>query len=275
MRNYNLLLSLASLLLTPSSVDAFATMKPRIQLAKTVMRAEVDSMPAADISVDVPADVPADVPDSVATPQVTDAVSETVGAASTSASTSGASAPVDTAANIIAPNQFAPPSNIPKFIDPDAPQPLPVAPVTDLDTIALVAGQENYGLAIVLLGEAIWSFSKAPSLDHGLKTLVPATLAAAVLVVASGPMITSGDAGSISTGLFIATGVSVAMGACYAARMSAPFSPSPKEIPALGLLVALAGFFSFSQNLVVDGFVTLPSLPAIDLPSLPTIQLPF
>lgn len=274
MRNHNLLLSLASLLLTPSSVDAFATMKPRIQLSKTAIRAEVDNMSAADISVDVPADVP--VPDSVAAaPQVTDAVSEAVGAASTSASTSDASDPVEAAANLIAPNQFAPPSKIPKFIDPDAPQPLPVAPVTDLDTIALVAGQENYGLAIVLLGEAIWSFSKAPSLDHGLKTLVPATLAAAVLVVASGPMITSGDAGSISTGLFIATGVSVAMGACYAARMSAPFSPSPKEIPALGLLVALAGFFSFSQNLVVDGFVTLPSLPAVDLPSLPTIQLPF
>ena len=31
-------------------------------------------------------------------------------------------------------------------------------------------------------------------------------------------------------------------------------------------------FFSFSQNLLVDGFITLPSIP---LPTLPSIQLPF
>jgi len=262
MRNHNLLLSLAMLLVSLSSlVDAFATVKPRISLSRstTAIRAEVDGMPEAEIP-------PA--AESVA-PQVADVVPVP------EATSAAPAASVDTAANIIAPNQFAPPSTVPKLIDPDAPNPLPVAPATDLDTIALVAGQENYGLAVVLLGEAIWSFSKAPSVDHGLKTLLPAILAAAALAVASGPMITSGDAGSVSTGLFIATGVSVAMGACYAARLSAPYSPSPKEIPALGLLVAFAGFFSFSQNLVVDGFVTLPSLPTVSLPSLPTIDLPF
>lgn len=146
------------------------------------------------------------------------------------------------------------------------------ATVPDLDTVALVAGQENYGLAIVLLGEAFWSFGKAPSVDHGIKTLVPATVAALVLVLGSGPMITSGDVGSVATGLWIATFVSVAMGGAYLARCLAQYSPSPKEIPAFGVLVALAGFFSFSQNLVVDGFVTLPSIP---LPTLPSIQLPF
>jgi hypothetical protein len=145
--------------------------------------------------------------------------------------------------------------------------------IADLDTVALVVGQENYGLAIVLLGEALWSFFKAPSVDHGVKTLLPAIAAAVVLGVVSGPMVTSGDAGSVATGLGIGTGVSVLMGAVYVARLTAPYSPSPKEIPALGLLVALAGFFSFSQNLVVDGFVTLPSLPSV--PSLPTINLPF
>lgn len=144
--------------------------------------------------------------------------------------------------------------------------------IADLSTVALVAGQENYGLAIVLLGEAIWSFAKAPSIDHALKTLLPAIVAAVVLVVVSGPMITSQDASSVFTGLGVATAVSVMMGVVYAARLAAPYSPSPKEIPALGLLVAAAGFFSFSQNLVVDGFVTLPSLPTIDLPS---IELPF
>lgn len=148
---------------------------------------------------------------------------------------------------------------------------LPAA-VPDLDTVALVAGQENYGLAVVLLGEAFWSFGKAPSVDHGIKTLGPAFVAALVLVVGSGPMITSGDVGSVATGLWIATFVSIAMGGAYLARCLAQYSPSPKEIPALGVLVALAGFFSFSQNLVVDGFVTLPSIP---LPTLPSIQLPF
>ena len=138
----------------------------------------------------------------------------------------------------------------------------------DLDVIALVAGQENYGLAVVCVGEALWSFLQAPSFDHA-KVLVPASAAAVVLAAVSGPMITSGDEASVATGLWIATAVSVALGASYVARMLAPFSPSPKEIPALGLLVAIAGFFSFSQNLVVDGFVTLPSLPSIK------INLPF
>lgn len=141
------------------------------------------------------------------------------------------------------------------------------AVVPDLDTVALVAGQENYGLAIVLLGEGIWSFSKAPSVDHAIKTLVPASLAAVILFLLSGPMVTSGNPDSVTTGLFIATFVSFAMGGVYLGRCLAPFSPSPKEIPALGVLVAIAGFFSFSQNLIVDGFVTLPSLPSVQLPS--------
>jgi len=146
------------------------------------------------------------------------------------------------------------------------------ATVPDLDTIALVVGQENYGLAVVLLGEAFWSFAKAPSVDHAIKTLAPASAAAIVLVAVSGPMVTSGNAESVATGLWIATAVSLAMGGAYLARCLSSYSPSPKEIPALGVLVALAGFFSFSQNLVVDGFVTLPSIP---LPSLPSIELPF
>jgi hypothetical protein len=137
---------------------------------------------------------------------------------------------------------------------------------TDLDVIGLVAGQENYGLAIVCLGEALWSFAQAPSLSHA-KVLVPAVVATGLLVGASGPMITSGDATLVATGLWLATGVSVGLGVSYVVRLLAPFSPSPKEIAALGLLVAVAGFFSFSQNLVVDGFVTLPSLPTISLPS--------
>jgi len=144
----------------------------------------------------------------------------------------------------------------------------------DLDVVALVVGQENYGLAIVALGEAFWAFSKAPSLGNA-KVLIPAGLAAVVLVAVSGPMVTSGDASSVATGLGIATAVSIGLGLSYVARLLAPFSPSPKEIAFIGLLVSIAGFFSFSQNLVVDGFVTLPSLPTVNLPSLPSIDLPF
>jgi hypothetical protein len=140
--------------------------------------------------------------------------------------------------------------------------------VQDLDVIGLVAGQENYGLAIVSAGEALWSFLSAPSLSH-MKVLIPAAVASLVLILVSGPMITSGDVGSVSTGLWIATAASTGLGVSYIARLLAPFSPSPKEIAALGLLVSIAGFFSFSQNLLVDGFVSLPSLP-----SLPTFEVP-
>lgn len=149
-----------------------------------------------------------------------------------------------------------------------SPTTLPAA-VPDLDVVGLVAGQENYGLAAVCIGEALWSFLQAPSFDHA-KVLVPAGVAAFVLVLVSGPMVTSGDASQVGLGLGIATAVSVGLGASYVARLIAPYSPSPKEIAFLGLLVAIAGFFSFSQNLVVDGFFALPSLPA-----LPSIDLPF
>ena len=133
----------------------------------------------------------------------------------------------------------------------------------DLEVVALVAGQENYGLAIVALGEAVWSFLEAPSLSHA-KVLVPAIIAAIVLVAVSGPMVTNtADPASIKLGLEIATGVSVGLGASYVARLLSPYSPSAKEIAFGGLLVAIAGFFSFSQNLVVDQFIVLPELPEL------------
>ena len=146
--------------------------------------------------------------------------------------------------------------------------PAAVAPSLDLEVVSLVCGQENYGLAIVALGEALWSFLQAPSADHALKTFGPAAVAAVVLVAVSGPMVTSGDAASVTLGLEIATGVSMLLGLSYLARLLAPYSPSSKEIAFLGLLVSLAGFFSFSQNLLVDGFVALPSIPLPKLPSL-------
>jgi len=139
--------------------------------------------------------------------------------------------------------------------------------VADLDVVGLVAGQENTGFALVALSEAIWSFAQAPSFDHA-KVLVPATVGAAVLFAVSGPMITSGDASSVTLGLEISTGVAALIGASYVARLLAPYSPSPKEAVFGGLLIAIAGFFSFSQNLVVDGLVTLPNFPSIPLPQL-------
>jgi hypothetical protein len=143
------------------------------------------------------------------------------------------------------------------------------ATVPDLDTIALVAGQENYGLAIVCAGEAVWSFLQAPGdIGHAAKTLLPAGLAGLALVLLAGPMITSGDLPSVGTGLWISSFVSVALGSSYVLRLLSPYSASPKEAAGLGLLFAIAGFFSFAQNLIVDGFVTLPSLPSIAFPEL-------
>ena len=133
----------------------------------------------------------------------------------------------------------------------------------DYETISLVTGQENYGLAIVALGEAVWSFSEAPSLSNA-KVFIPAAIAAIILVSVSGPMVTNAaDPAAIGLGLEIATGISVFLGLSYIARLLAPFSPSAKEIAFLGLLVSIAGFFSFSQNLVVDGFINLPDLPKL------------
>jgi hypothetical protein len=139
----------------------------------------------------------------------------------------------------------------------------------DLDVIGLVAGQENYGLAAVLLGEGIYSFVQAPSMAN-IRILIPPVIAAGVLVAVSGPLITSGDLSSVGTGLWVATAVSTLMGASYVLRLMAPFAMVPKEIAALGLLVAAAGFFSFGQNLIVDGFISLPSIPLPGIPMPPS-----
>ena len=84
----------------------------------------------------------------------------------------------------------------------------------DLSIVALVAGQENYGLGIVSLIEALWSFVQSPSMSHA-KVLLPACIACIVLFVISGPMITSGDASSVTLGLEISTVVSIMLGARY------------------------------------------------------------
>jgi hypothetical protein len=276
-------------ILFPSSVDAFSSsfaLQRRSAISTTVVKAENDDIPSAEIpsadiasadiaSVDTPSvDIPSVDTPSVDTPSV-DIPSAVKAAIPNFADTT------DDAAKLFTPEkQFKSllPLNNGRMYDKlgDDPTPPPSPPIIDLTTTALVAGQENYGLAIVLLMEAVWSFSKSPSIDHGLKTLLPAIVSGVALGAVSGPMITSGEPASVQTGLFIATGVSVAMGAVYAARLSAPFSPAPKEIPAGGLVVAFAGFLSFSQNLVGGGFVTLPTLPS--LPGLPTfgdIHLPF
>lgn len=133
----------------------------------------------------------------------------------------------------------------------------------------MVAGQENYGLAVVLLGEGLYSFAQAPSTAN-LRVLVPPAIAAVILVAVAGPLITSGDVSSVGTGLWVATAVSALMIASYVLRLTAPFALVPKEVAFAGLLVAVAGFFSFGQNLVVDGFVTLPSIPLPGLPMPPS-----
>jgi hypothetical protein len=48
--------------------------------------------------------------------------------------------------------------------------------------------------------------------------MIPAIIAAVLLVAVAGPMIGSGDASSVGTGLWIATGVSVGLGLSYVVR---------------------------------------------------------
>jgi len=148
--------------------------------------------------------------------------------------------------------------------------PLSAAENLDYAVTSMVLGQETYGFAVVAVGEALWSFLSAPSLSHA-KVLIPATIAALVLVFVSGPMVTSSDPAEIRTGLVVATAVSVFLGLSYLARLFSTFSPSAKEIAFLGLLIAIAGFCSYTQNLLVDEFFVLPTIP---LPQLPTIEVP-
>jgi hypothetical protein len=148
---------------------------------------------------------------------------------------------------------------------------------TDLEVISLVVGQANYGLAIVCVAEGIWSFLSAPpSISNAIRVVGPNIIAAIILVALSGPMITSLStsavdaatvASSIGNGLYIASAVTIGLGINYLLRLFSPFPDTPKEIAFLGLLVAVAGFFTFSQNLIVNGFITLPSID-IQLPSI-------
>jgi len=140
----------------------------------------------------------------------------------------------------------------------------------DLEIVSLVNQQYNYALAVVCMGEGIWSFIQAPSLSHA-KILIAPIITSVILVLVSGPLLSSSTTDDVFLALSINTGLSVLLGASYILRMIAPYSPSPKEAAFFGLLVSVAGFFSFSQNLVVNEFVTLPSLPVITLPS---FQLP-
>ena len=145
------------------------------------------------------------------------------------------------------------------------------SPEIDLATMSLVTSQEVYGFGIVALGESLYSFLQEPNLSN-LKVLVPGILTAVIMFAVSGPAVSDAtDINSIGFGLQIASVVSLGMGLSFVARMLAPFSPSPKEVAFLGLLVSFAGFWSFSQNLIIDGFITLPQLP-FDLPALPHVD---
>lgn len=144
-------------------------------------------------------------------------------------------------------------------------------PEIDLATMSLVTSQEVYGFGIVALGESIYSFSKDPNFGN-VKVLVPGILTAIIMFAVSGPAVSSAsDMSSVGFGLQIASVMSLGMGLSYVARMLSPKTLTPKEVAFLGLLVSLAGFSSFSQNLIINGFITLPELP-FDLPALPHVD---
>jgi hypothetical protein len=135
--------------------------------------------------------------------------------------------------------------------------------LADFDQISLATSQENAGLAIVVLGEAGYSFIKAPGWKTGV-LFVPAIAAAFVLFTISGPPLDNADV-TMGDGLRVAALVSLALMGVYSLRLVLP-TPN-KEITFGGLLVAIAGFASFSQNLFAGGWVNFPALPS--LPSLP------
>ena len=139
--------------------------------------------------------------------------------------------------------------------------------LADFDQISLATSQENAGLAVVVLGEAGYSFIKAPGWKTGL--LFPPALAAAyVLFTISGPPLENADI-TMGDGLQVAALVSLALMGVYGLRLVLP-TPN-KEITFGGFLLSFAGFASFSQNLFAGGWLAFPALPS--LPSLPS--LPF
>jgi hypothetical protein len=135
----------------------------------------------------------------------------------------------------------------------------------DYNVISLVLGQETYGLAMVCVGESLYSLTQATvvTLAYGIRVLGPTVLAAGILTIGVGPLVTSADATGVTTGLYLATVVSMGLGLHYLQRcISSPMvTAAPKEIAALGFLVSLAGFCSFIQNLIVHGFWNLPTIP--------------
>lgn len=156
-------------------------------------------------------------------------------------------------------------------LHPTSKYPLPPTSTTqlalaDYEQISLAASQENLGLGVVVLGEAIYSFTQAPSFGHA-KILVPAIAAAVVLFTISGPPLDVPDVHMID-GLSIAAGVSVALMVGYYLRLTFP-SPSPKENAFGGLLIGFLGFSSFVQNMFAGGWLAFPTI------SLPSISLPF
>jgi hypothetical protein len=161
------------------------------------------------------------------------------------------------------------------------PLPIPVPELTqfpantavDLSLISLAATQENYGLAVVMLLEAAYSFSLAPSLSNA-RILLPPIVAAAVLVVVAGPAL--GQAGpSLFFGLSVSSAVSLALLLSASLRLSNP-TPYPKELAAGSALVAFLGLASFLQNMFAGEFLALPSLPPLpELPSFALPELPF
>ena len=147
----------------------------------------------------------------------------------------------------------------------------PIRPPTSLavasfEQISLAASQENTGLAVVVVGEAVYSFSRAPGLLQSL-ILLPPLAAAYFLLLVAGPYYDM-PSSDMSQGLLVSSLVSLALMLSYAARLKLP-SASPKEYAFGGLLVGFAGFCSFAQNSFAGGFVTLPTIPLPALPSLP------
>ena len=138
----------------------------------------------------------------------------------------------------------------------------------DLNVVGMVSGKETYGFVVVAIWKTLWLFLQETLFNHA-KVLITAITASGILIAISSPMVTFGDATSVTLGLEIATGMSILIGMLYVIHLLALYLPSLKEIAFLVLLLLASGLFSCPHILLTNKFVDLPSLTGIEMLKLP------
>ncbi|KAJ1462511.1 hypothetical protein M885DRAFT_610556 [Pelagophyceae sp. CCMP2097] len=130
--------------------------------------------------------------------------------------------------------------------------------------VSIAASQQLLALAAVAVGEGAWA-----STYNGLKVgkvaryLGPAVVVAGVLIAAS-ESVGSGEAVSMTPGLYASTAACAALVASYAIRLGTEdVAAPPKEIVGFIAVLAFFGFSTAFQSLFVSGILVLPELPEL------------